>query len=137
MTEPHPLLQPLLHGIESVSMAVWDEHPNLVDKDVEWVYTAYHDYFKTIRTGKDVPEPISTSRRREALLAGIWEMLLLREELGADNGLVDSDFAPGGSPLPNLESVYVMAFARLVKSVRFWRKTAGNRGYLRFVQDYV
>ena len=138
MTPPHPLLEPLLFSIESIVISTWKGNPRLQDKDVAWVYEQYKTYFRAVGGGSDVPEPTSTTTYRETLLMDLWEMLLLREELQADGELVENPaFAPAGRPLRQLEEVYIMAFNRLHKSVRFWRKTGGVRGYLNYVKEYV
>lgn len=139
MTQPpHSILEPLLYTIETVTIDIWKAHPRLTDKDVEWVYGQYRDYFRKLAQGSEPPEPSSTAVHREALLNALWEGLLLREDLGADEDLIDNpDFAPAGRPMGSLEQVYVMAFGRLLKSVTFWRKTIGKRGYLEFIDEQV
>ncbi len=138
MTLPHPLLDPLLLSIEAATVSTWNDYPRLQDKDVEWVYEAYKDYFRAVVGGKDLAEPISTISVREHLLEAIWDVLLLREDQHADQHLVNNPaFAPAGRPIALLEEAYVSTFARLVKSARFWRKQEGPRGYLRYVEGFV
>lgn len=78
------------------------------------------------------------SSLRNELLDAIWDALLIREELGADDHLINSDaYRPGGSPLPNLEALYHLAFKRLYKSAQFWRKTRGPNGYFDLLDEYI
>jgi hypothetical protein len=134
---PPPELYPLLHGIESAVKATYAAHPRMTDKDVEAVYNQYRTYFQAVRQGKDPDEPVSTLPWREAALAAIWDAILIREEVGADDHLLEGQWTIAGRPPRDLEEIYLLAFNDLRKSVRFWRKRAGARGYLGHIGEHT
>lgn len=137
MEEPDQYIQPLLHTIETTVKQYAGENPALNDKDIEFVYTAYQGYFKRSRGGKDVPEPSSTIKVRERLLDALWEAILAREELGADDELINSDYSLAGRTVPNLETLYAACFKRLEKSARRWRGRDGAKGYIAMLNELV
>ncbi len=138
MTEPHPALQPLLHTIETVVSNTWKEYPRLSDKDIELTYEQLKEYFRKVSQGKDVDAPVSAADSRMTLIDAILDAIEVREDLHADDHLVMSpNFQPAGYLVPSLESLYVMAFNRLVESVRFWRKEAGRTGYLKYISHFL
>jgi len=138
MTEPPFYLQPVLHSIESVVRDLFVEFESLVDKDVEWVYEQLQHYYKQVASGKNIEEPLSSFERRQAVIDEILNILEEREAIEADLGCInDPDCTLGGKPIPSLAALYVMGFKRLQKSVRFWRKTSGPKGYLSFISNHV
>jgi hypothetical protein len=136
-TPPPPELYGLLHSIESAVHETSKAYPQLSDKDVEAVYDQYRTYFQSVRQGKDPDEPVSTLAHREEALSRIWDALLSREELGTDDHLLHGPWTIAGRPPRDLEEIYLVAFNDLRKSVRFWRKRAGARGYLGHIGEYV
>jgi len=110
---------------------------NLQDKDIEWVFEQYRNYFQALRQGKVVKEPDSTRRSRSELMDFIWECLIRWEEAGGPVDLLDGNFRPGGRAVTMVEELYVMAFNELRKSCRLHRKADGPRGYIKFVQGFV
>lgn len=131
---PPEELQPLMHTIESVVLSCSKEHPSLHDKDVEYCYSAYRKFFKAVRSNPNAPEPTSSMARREALLDEIWEGLMLREELGADDQFINQGFLlPGGRPVKSIEQIYEWVFKRLKDSATLWRKE--KDGYLVFLRN--
>lgn len=138
MTEPPFFLQPVLHSVESVVRNLFAELTTLTDKDVEWVYEQLQQYYKKLAVGKEAPEPLSSSERRQAIIDEILNALAEREEMEADLGcLNNSDCTIGGKPVPSLSFLYAMGFKRLQQSARFWRKKNGPKGYLHFVSSHV
>ena len=128
---PPEYMQGLLHTIESAVITVYQEFPKLADKDVESAYEKLGNYFKGIHAGKDLEEPTSNASRIQAIMDKILNMIDMREEMGADNGVV----AEGSAP--SLESFYARAFKVLGKSARNWRKRNGRTGYLSFISTHV
>lgn len=125
-----------MHSVEQTVSTLWEEFPNLKDKDVEFVYQALKDYFKKSAQGTDSEEPLSTIERRQALIDEILNSIDTREDLEADYHVVQNpNILLNGSPIVNLPILYTTCFNRLVESVRFWRKERGNRGYLRFIKE--
>lgn len=107
----------------------------MTDKDVEAVYDTYRTYFQAVRQGKDPAEPTSTLDHRERLLEEIWNILLAREAIDADQNLLSGDWTITGRPPRDIEEIYLVALNGLRKSVRFWRKRAGPRGYLTHIKE--
>lgn len=110
---------------------------NLQDKDIEWVFEQYRNYFQALRQGKDVSEPDSTRRSRSELMDYLWECLIKWEEAGGPDDLLDGSFRPGGRPVTMVEELYVMGFNDLRKSCRMHRRANGPRGYVKFVQEFI
>lgn len=110
---------------------------NLQDKDIEWVYEQYRNYFQALRQGKVVAEPDSTRSDRSALMDYLWECLLKWEEVGGPGDLLDGSFRPAGRPVTKVEELYVMGFNDLRKSCRFHRQQSGPRGYVKYVQQWI
>ena len=127
---PPQELQPILHSIEEEVGILYDEHPQLADKDVEYVYQAFYDFFKVERTGREAPEPHSTSKLRERLIDNLFQRFLAIEAIGVPAPVVNSTFTYGGKPVPNVEAAYHICFNILRDSVAFWRREYGPRGYL-------
>ena len=101
------------------------------------MYAAYREYFRKSRGDEDAQEPSSTVKLREGLLDAVWEAILIREDIGADDALVNGTYAPGGRPVTNLETLYAFAFKRLIKSSRRWRGRDGAKGYINMLNEFV
>lgn len=130
MKTPSERLIPVLQTIETATAVIYKLYPMLVDKDVEYVYAAFHTFFKGEVQGKELSEPSSTSKIKEDLIDLIFQQLETAEEEGAFNELLDGSFAPAGRPVTVVEELYVMAFNYLTKSAALWRKNRGRKGYL-------
>lgn len=131
MNTPSERLIPVLHTIE-IGVAIGCKiYPGLKGKDIEYVYDAFHTFFKNELKGKDSPEPASTSKAKDEVIDIIFQQLEGAEEEGVFDELLDGSFAPGGKPVESVEELYVMAFRYLTKSARLWRKKDGERGYLK------
>jgi hypothetical protein len=118
---PANQLYSLLFSIEQATVAIARKHTRLTDKEVEAVYLSYRDYFKAVRSGKDLEPPTSTISMKDDLFNEIWEVLLMREDNGYDEQFCDGSWSPGGTPITSVEQLYIMAFNEVRKSVRFWR----------------
>lgn len=135
---PPEYLLPLLYNIESTVLSVHDLVPQMQDKDVEEVYEALKEFYQQLAQDKDVFEPRSTKRAKQALISGIIESLDNRIENGLDEDLLNNPFCmPGGKYFAFEEAVYAHCFNYLLKSVRFWRKENGPTGYLRFIAGQI
>ena len=126
----------MVNAIErSVGLVAYDL-PQLLDKDVIWVYSAYLDYFKAVDSGSDRPESTATAQHRDLLLEYIWEALLKREELQLDDPLVGGvAIEPTGQPVASLEQLYVLAFRWLRTSARNAREKGNPRAYLQLIEE--
>jgi hypothetical protein len=130
-------LYPLVTSIEQATVSAHRAYPRMTDKDVEAVYDQYRAYFQAVRQGKDPTEPSSTLAHRERLLEEIWNTLLAREAINADQGLLEGDWTIAGRPPRDLEEIYLKILNDLRKSVRFWRKRGGPRGYLTHIAEHT
>jgi hypothetical protein len=134
---PASELTSLLFSIEQATVAIARKHTQLTDKKVETVYLSYRDYFKAMRSGKDLEPPSSTIRMKGDLFNEIWEVLLMREENGYDKQFCNGSWSPGGTPVTSVEQLYIMAFNEVRKSVRRWSKEDGHKNYLKHIQAHV
>ena len=138
MTEPEEYMLPLLKDIETTVIEIHKEFPRLADKDVEVSYEKLANYFKRLSTGKEIGEPNHPLERCEALIDEILNAIEEREEANLDAYLINNpDYQPGGKPILSLNHFYASVLKRLQKSVRFWRKKDGARGYIGFVTGFV
>lgn len=136
--QPRETLYPVHFAIESAVTETAARYGQLIDKEVEFVYELYRKYFLALRQGKSPAEPTSTQRLREILIDNIWDNLLdLEDNISLVSSLTDGSFAPAGRPVTTMEEIYVMAFNDLRKSVRFWRKRAGAKGYIHYIAEHV
>lgn len=127
----------LLFSIEQATVAIARKHTRLTDKEVEAVYLSYRDYFKAVRSGKNLEPPTSTISMKDDLFNEIWEVLLMREDNGHDEQFCNGSWSPGGTPVTSVEQLYIMAFNEVRKSVRLWRKEDGRKNYLKHIQAHV
>lgn len=135
---PPELLQPCLLSIEEAVLRTYKEHPRLEDKEVETVFGQLQQFFKKLAGGAELEEPHSTITRKQALIESIILALDAREELGADDHMLQNDqYTLGGRTIPYLEILYATAFTYLQRSARFWRKESGKRGYLSFIASQL
>lgn len=138
MTEPPEFLQSLLMSIESVAVGIKEEFPALNDKDVEWVYAKMKEYYKQVGYGKTPAEPDSTIERKGVMIDELLNIIDAREEGNADIEYINKPgYTNNGAPIPSLGAFYYMAFNRLEKSVRFWRKNGDFGGYLGYVSRFL
>jgi len=129
---------PIHFAIELAVTETAEQYGQLVDKEIETVYELYRAYFLALRQGKNPPEPTSTQKLRGILIDNIWENLIDIEENGKlVRSLTDGSLAPGGRPITSMDEVFYIAFNHLRKSVRFWRKRDGAKGYIRHIAEYV
>lgn len=110
---------------------------NMQDKDIEWVYEKYRNYFLAVRQGKEPAEPDSTRSDRSELTDYLWECLLKWEDASGPEGLLDGSFRHGNRTVTTVEELYVIAFNDLRKSCRIRRQMDGPRGYVKHAQEWV
>ena len=134
---PHKLLFSWLFSIEQATVAITRKYPRMIDKDVEAVYEAYREFFTGLSRGKDMDDPYSTLRHRQNLMDEIWEVIVHRERQQADDFVPAGEFEVSGKFVTDYDQFYAMGFNDLRKSVRFWRKRDGAKGYIKYVQDRV
>lgn len=135
---PPDFLQPSLFSIEEAVLLTDKDHPRLEDKDVEQVFDQLRDFYKKLAQGQSPEGPTSSLSRKQALLDRIMIHLAMRKELGEDvEYLQNPRYTLGGRTIPRVETLYATAFNYLRRSVRFWRKQKGAKGYLGFLQEHM
>jgi len=121
----------VLQNLEFAVVEVYRSDPDLVDSDVERALSALAMALNAKRLGRPV-DPVAaklngrTMRVFEALLFVCeWRM---GEEFSAEFG-----------PPPRMHTVgdLLACVQRVRKSVRWWTREGGKRGYLEFVKQYV
>jgi len=127
----------LLH-IETTVHNICKENSNIIDKDIEFVYDKLERYFKTLSTGKSVDEPSSTFEVRETLIDSILDILDEREEEEVDAYIIQSyDYLHDSKTIPSINYLYMIALKKLAKSVKFWRKRNGKKGYISYIEEFL
>ena len=134
---PDKRLSSLHLTIEYAVAQTMRRQKHLQDKDIEWVFEQYRNYFLALRQGKMVAEPDSTRRDRSELMDYLWECLIKWEEAGGPDNLLDGSFRPAGRAITQVEGLYVIGFNNLRKSCRLHRRESGPRGYVKHVQEWV
>ena len=135
---PPYYLQGLLHTIESVVVNIHDEFPKLHGAEIEWAYEQLLKYYKSVANGKEIEEPESTIERKQALMDEILNSIDLREEAKADITYINNpDVLHGVAPIPTLGILYALAFKRLLKSAKTWRKREGRKGYTDYIKQFM
>ncbi len=138
MKIPPAYIQPLMHSIEESVIIVYKETPSLADTDVEWAYGKLISYYKAKAGGKQVEEPLARSDKKQDILDEILNRIDVREELKADEMLINNpDYTYGGKVFSSLAFLYMIALKRLEDSARFWRKKDGRTGYLDYTSRFL
>ena len=112
-------------------------HPNLIDEDVLFVYDKLYQFYKKCGAGGDPAEPTSTIRRKQELLENILKKLEVRYEEGMDERLINSDYRPAGYAFGNEDALYAHALNYLRASLKRWKKREGKRGYVTFLRSQL
>ena len=120
----------VLQNLEFAIVSVYRAEPAMLDLDAQDAVDALVQYYRAEQEGRRPPAIRLDGRAERVFHAarGMCEWRLGRERLP---GL---DETPG-DPIPVAELVECLR--RIGKSIRFWSKEAGRRGYLGFVSQYV
>jgi hypothetical protein len=123
----------VLQNIESTIVAVFDSNPDLVDRDV---IAAVDRLMKTYEREKRkveglVPAPPGRARVVYEQCRHVCDWQLGRQPL---NGGEASSEGPRSNELSIPE--LLRCLKRLRKSVRFWHKQGGRRGYLAYIRQF-
>ncbi|NJC27916.1 hypothetical protein [Neolewinella antarctica] len=130
MKQPNDWLLPVIIIIERVVGGFDHRTPGWIDRDVEYVYDAFHAFFTIKQTDKEAPEPHAAIQRRKDLIADLILILEMMDADGELDHLTDGRIWSGVQSITTVEGVYVMMFEHLRDSVRYWRTKEGRRGYL-------
>lgn len=135
---PPEYLMGFMHSVEKMVVNFHDEFPKLMDKDVEFVYTKLIAYYTAKASDSNTPEPHVTSQIKQDLIDEILNIVDAREELGADEEYIDNpNYTINERVITSLETLYAMAFKRLLQSSKNWRKRNGPKGYLNYIQNFL
>ena len=138
MTVRQPIEEEYLdvfQNIEAGIVAVYRKDPELTNWDVENALDVLIRQYQAEWRGKKVREVhLSTERKRDVydLVHSFCEWHLGRASLSTKDG---DDFPLPVEPL-SLEEIAAI-LKRIRKSVRFWHKKAGRRGYLEYIDQFI
>ncbi len=124
----------ILHGIESAIVAVFDNMPELVDKDVLVAIEALMREYEREKRNRPgimlVPPGRAQAVFEQCRRVCEWELgrkSLKEGEVSLDNP------REGDVSLSEL----MRCLKRLRKSVRLWHKQGGRQGYLTYVRNFI
>jgi hypothetical protein len=116
--------QDVLMNIEMPVLALFGQHPELLDLHVDEGLGALASRYKAEEQGKEIYPP-----RVKGLALSVFEAVQISTELML------------GRPQQVTETVsldvLLACLARIRKSVRMWTKERGSRGYLTFIQEMM
>jgi len=124
----------VLQNIEFGIAASYREHPGMSDYDVTHVLEVLIDGYKGEKIGRP-PRDVRLSEAERHLLDSVRRMCEWR--LGRERSPVGPAGAEDLVPEPTTLDVIVLCLKRVLKSVKFWNKDVGRRGYLNFIIRYV
>ena len=111
-------------NIELAVVAVYHEYPDLLDFQVDEGLGALISRYTAEEQGKSITPP-----RVRGLARDVYEAVSVSSELMLGRPEKVMDTIPVATLLPCL--------LRIRKSVRFWTKKGGGRGYLKYVQNFL
>jgi AcrR family transcriptional regulator len=123
----------VLHNLEASVLGVAKRYPDLIDAYVEQAYEALIRYYKAEARGYEPRTPNLASPIDE-----LFENLQAIAEfhLGRGSFVNEAGAAVVEHPAPITVEEMVACFKRLRKSVDFWSRKGGRRGYLRYIEDF-
>ena len=125
--ERHP---DVLHNLEFAIVRVYRVEPALLDLDAQDAVDALVQHYRAEQEGRR-PPAIRLDIRAERVFHAVRETCEWHLGRGRLAGLDEVPSAP--IPLAEL----LECLRRIAKSIRFWSREAGRRGYLGYVSQYV
>jgi hypothetical protein len=124
----------VLQNIEFAIVSTYHNHPEMVDAHVIWALEAVINSYRGETAGRP-PEVLSASVVEADLYRAIrnmceWRLGRIREE-ALETG------QQGLAPEPVTLDEILLCLKRILKSVKGWNRTGGQRGYLTFIVQYV
>lgn len=120
----------VLHNLEFAIVTTYRAEPALLDLDAQDAVDALVQHYRAEQEGRR-PPAIRLDIRAERVFHAVREMCEWRLGRKPLSGL---DEIPG-EPIPVAELVECLR--RIAKSIRFWSREGGRRGYLGYVSQYV
>ena len=122
---------PVLINIETAILAVYREHPELADYQVE---SALESLTRTY-AGEAKNKPASIPK--SPLAQEVFQVVkaICDWQLGREN-LVDEEGQPIHLQLLTRDEILAV-LKRLRKSVQFWNKESGSQGYLNYIKQFI
>lgn len=124
----------VLHNIESGILMVYRKQPELADFDVENALNALIRQYSAEMKGRS-----ASPARLNPLAQTVYDSVRVMCEWRLGRGEIVTD--KGGASLPQPPPIrtdeIVACLKRVRKSVQYWNKEGGRRGYLTFVEEYV
>ncbi len=126
--------QDVLQNIEFAIISVYREHPEMTNDHVLSAVNALIRTYNAELKGRE-PSPSTLDPLRQSVyerMMGMCEWRLGRRSLSIS---VDGSPAPPKKPL-SMEEI-LACLKRIRKSIKFWQRRSGRRGYLDFVSQFV
>ena len=120
----------VLHNLEFAIVNLYRAEPALLDLDARDAVDALVRHYRAEQEGRQPPSNRLDDRAERVFQAvrEICEWHLVRGRLSGLDEVPDA-------PIPLAELVECLR--RVQKSIRFWTREAGRRGYLGYVSQYV
>ncbi len=124
----------VLQNIEFAIVSVHNEHPLLVDFDVENALNALINRYYAEST-QHAPRPVNLNERARLVSERVEAMCEWR--LGRDSLITEEGAPLEGGPAPVTLDVILACLKRIRKSVQRWNKEGGRQGYLTFIGRFI
>jgi hypothetical protein len=124
----------VLQNIEFGIIATYREHPEMADYAVMRVLEALIDGYRGEKIGRS-PREFGLSDAERLMMGAVRDMCEWR--LGRKSPAADTEIAGEGKPQPKTVDEIILCLKRVLKSVNFWNKEAGRKGYLNYVSQFV
>lgn len=124
----------ILLNIETAIVQVYDNRPELTDRDVLSALESLQRGYEKEKRKRDglTPEPSSQAGVVYAQIRRVCEWCLGREQLNQDE-----QGAENAQPEELTIAELLRILKRLHKSVRLWNKQGGRQGYLKYVAEFI
>ena len=137
MTVRQPIEEEYMDVFQNLEFIIVQTHrrePDLTDWDAETVIEALIRHYQVLWRGQEPRPPRLNTEVRKELYDGLMAICELRLGNGA---LIDEDTAEEFLPFePITLEELVAILKRIRKSIRFWNKEGGVRGYLTYIDQF-
>ncbi len=124
----------VLQNLEFAVVQVARENPDLVDSNVELAIDRLIRYYSAQAKGREPRSP-----HLAPLTEKVFESVKVMAELRIGNFEIvpeDEDAPPIEIPPITIDEL-IDCLRRIRKSVRFWHKQSGQRGYLNYIDNFL